>query len=44
VNVYPAAVKHRPRRERLEFQSRIFERRRMWEMRAGIEVNEIERS
>lgn len=42
VNVYPAAVESIVREESAisEFQIEIFERRRMWEMRAEIEVNE----
>jgi phenylacetate-CoA ligase len=42
VNVYPAAVESIVREESAvsEFQIEIFERRRMWEMRAQIEVNE----
>jgi phenylacetate-CoA ligase len=42
VNVYPAAVESIIRGESaiLEFQIEIIERRRMWEMRAEIEVSE----
>jgi phenylacetate-CoA ligase len=42
VNVYPAAVESIVREESAvsEFQIEIFERRRMWEMRAEVEVNE----
>ena len=42
VNVYPSAVESIVREESAisEFQIEIFERRRMWEMRAEIEVNE----
>jgi len=42
VNVYPAAVESIVREEPAiaEFQIAIFERRRMWEMRAEIEVSE----
>ncbi len=42
VNVYPAAVESIVREESAisEFQIEIFERRRMWEMRAAIEVSE----
>jgi len=42
VNVYPAAVESIVREESAisEFQIEIFERRRMWEMRAEIEVSE----
>ncbi len=42
VNVYPAAVESIVREEPAiaEFQIAVFERRRMWEMRAEIEVSE----
>jgi phenylacetate-CoA ligase len=42
VNVYPAAVESIVREESAiyEFQIEILERRRMWEIRAEIEVNE----
>jgi phenylacetate-CoA ligase len=42
VNVYPAAVESIVREESAiaEFQIEIFERRRMWELRAAIEVSE----